>query len=179
MRLGVVAARVEPCEVGVGRRDGPDVLGAVELARGVVGVAVEPDGDGPVAVAVGESVVVVPAVLAVLVAVAVGADAGEFGEGEVAGVGEFADADGAAARVERDGACRAVGDGDGLVFDVGALLDASLVRGAAFLGSALRGGDPVDREQPEVAQQGLVVDAAERGVVDDALGAGDVAVRGG
>ena len=78
--LGVVAAGVEPFEVGVAGRDGPDVLGAVELPGGVVGVAVEPDGDGLVVVAVGELVVVVPAVLAVLVLVAVGADAGEFGE---------------------------------------------------------------------------------------------------
>ena len=30
--LGVVASPVEPCEVGVVGRDGPDVLGAVELA---------------------------------------------------------------------------------------------------------------------------------------------------
>ena len=65
--LGVVAARVEPLEVGVAGRDGPEVLGAVELAGGVVVVAVEPDGDGLVAVAVGELVVVVPAVAAVLV----------------------------------------------------------------------------------------------------------------
>ena len=38
------------------------------------------------------------------------------------------------------------------------------------------GGDPVDGEQAEVAQQGLVMHAAQGGVVDDALGAGD---RGG
>ena len=109
MRFGVVAAGVEAGEVGVGGRDGPDVLGAVELPGGVVGVAVEPDGDGLAAVAVGEAVVVVPAVLAVLVAVAVGADAGEFGEGEVAGVGELADADCAAARVEATVMALAVG----------------------------------------------------------------------
>ena len=100
--FGVVAAGVEPGEVGVGCGDGADVFGAVELPGGVVGVAVESDGDGLVVVAVGELVVVVPAVLAVLVAVAVGADAGEFGEGEVAGFGEFTDADGATAGVERD-----------------------------------------------------------------------------
>ena len=60
-------------------------------------------------VAVGQLVVVVPAVLAVLVAVAVGADAGEFGEGEVAGFGEFTDADRTAARVEREVTWLAVG----------------------------------------------------------------------
>ena len=43
-------------------------------------------------------VVVVPAVLAVLVAIAVRADARKFGEGEVAGLGEFPDADGTTAR---------------------------------------------------------------------------------
>ena len=50
MRFGVVAAGVEPGEVGVAGWDGPDVLGAVELPGGVVVVAVEPDGDGLVAV---------------------------------------------------------------------------------------------------------------------------------
>ena len=60
-----------------------------------------------------------------------------------------------------------------VVFDVGGLLDAlrpSLRRGC--LGAGLGGGDAVDRQEPEVAEEGLVVDAAEGGVVDDALGAG-------
>ena len=48
-----------------------------------------------------------------------------------------------------------------------------------FLGAGLGGGDAVDGEQAEVAEQGLVVHAAERGVVDDALGAGRRGVRGG
>ena len=100
-----------------------------------------------------------------------GADAGEFGEGEVAGFGEFADADGAAARVERDGDGLAV-DGDGAVFDVGALLDATF-RTPRCLGGGFGGGDPVDREQPEVAQQSLVMHAAQGGVVDDTLRAVD------
>jgi hypothetical protein len=85
---------------------------------------VQSDGDGLGAVEVGELVVVVPAVLAVLVAVAVRADAGKFGEGEVAGFGEFADADRSTTRVQREGH-RLAGDRDGLVFDVGALLDAA------------------------------------------------------
>jgi hypothetical protein len=84
--LGVVAPGVEPLEVGVGRGDGSEVLGAVELAGGVVVVAVEPHGEGAAAVAVGELVVVVPAVAAVLVGVAVGALAAQLDEGEVAGV---------------------------------------------------------------------------------------------
>ena len=63
MRLGVVAAAVEPLEVGVARRDRPDVLGAVELPLRVFVVAVEPDGDRAAAEVVGELVVVVPAVL--------------------------------------------------------------------------------------------------------------------
>ena len=113
-----------------------------------------------VLVPVGELVVVVPAVLAVLVAVAVGADAGEFGEGEVAGFGEFADADGAAARVERDGGRLAV-EGDGLVFDVGALLDASF-RASGVLGVGFGGGDAVDRAA--VRDRGAGSGGARRGV---------------
>jgi hypothetical protein len=60
----------------------------------------EADGERAAAEAIGESVVVVPAVAAVLVGVAVGAHACEFGEGEVAGVGEFAEAERTAAGVE-------------------------------------------------------------------------------
>ncbi len=57
MRFGVVTAREEPLEVGVVRRDGPEVLGPVELARPVVVVAVETDGDDLVFVAGGELVI--------------------------------------------------------------------------------------------------------------------------
>ena len=39
-RFGVVAPRVQPGEVGVTRRDGPDVLGAVEPPGRVLGVGV-------------------------------------------------------------------------------------------------------------------------------------------
>lgn len=52
--LGVVASTVEPCEVRVAWGDGSDVLGAVELASGVVVGGVEPDGDGPAAQLVGQ-----------------------------------------------------------------------------------------------------------------------------
>ena len=45
-RLGVVAAGKSRAKSGSDGRDGPDVLGPVELAGRVVGVAVEPDGDG-------------------------------------------------------------------------------------------------------------------------------------
>ena len=72
--LGVVALAEQPVEVGVGRGDRADVLGPVELAAGVLVVAVEPDGDGP---AGGEAVVVVPAVPAVLALGPVGADPAE------------------------------------------------------------------------------------------------------
>ena len=74
--------------------------------------------------------------------------------------------------------CGAVGERDGLVFDVGALLDAAVVA-ARRLRVGLGGGDAVDGEQPEVAQQGLVVHAAQCGVVDDALRAGDVGCEAG
>ena len=53
-RLGVVAAWVQPGEVRVGRGDGADVLGAVELPGRVLGVGVEPDGDALGLVTVGE-----------------------------------------------------------------------------------------------------------------------------
>ncbi len=39
--FGVVASAVETTKVGVAGRDGPDVLGAVELGGGVSGVLVE------------------------------------------------------------------------------------------------------------------------------------------
>src|SRR5439155_11454911 len=55
--FGVVASRVEASEVGVARRDGPDVFGAVELAGCVFGCSVEADGDDLVAVAIREAVV--------------------------------------------------------------------------------------------------------------------------
>jgi len=58
-RLGVVATRKESLEVGVAGRDGPEVLGAVELPRRVFVVAVEPDRDGLVFVLSGQLVVVV------------------------------------------------------------------------------------------------------------------------
>ena len=57
--FGVVAATERPAKSGSVGWDGPDVLGPVELPRGVVGVAVEPDGDGGSGT-VGELVVVVP-----------------------------------------------------------------------------------------------------------------------
>ena len=77
--FGVVAAGEEPFEVGVAGRDGPEVLGPVELPSAVVVVAVETDRDHLVLVACGELVVVVPAVAAALVPVAVRPDAGEAG----------------------------------------------------------------------------------------------------
>ena len=69
--------------------------------------------------------------------------------------------------------------GDGLVFEVGALLRASSVVAAGLLGVGFGGGDAVDGEESEVAEQRLVVHAAECGVVDDALRAGDVGCEAG
>ena len=66
----------------------------------------------------------------------------------------------------------AVGERMVLVFEQVRLLDASSVLASGLLGAGLRGGDAVDREQPAVAEQRLVVDAAEGGVVDDAQRAG-------
>jgi hypothetical protein len=45
-RLGVGAAGVEPLVFGVRGRDGPEVLGAVELAASVFVGGVEPDAEG-------------------------------------------------------------------------------------------------------------------------------------
>ena len=133
----------------------------------------QPDGDRAAAEVVGEAVVVVPAVLAVLVAVAVGADAVEWREVQVAGVGERR-----RCRSRRRGrraatvSVRAVGELDGLVFDVRAFRFALSFVAAGLLRAGLCGGDAVDGEPAEVAQEALVVDAAQRGVVDDALRAG-------
>ena len=73
-----------------------------------------------------------------------------------------------------------IGPGDGALFDEGGLLDALLVGLLPVGAGALRGGDLVDREQAEIAEQALVVDTAERAVVDDPLEArsigGDPAV---
>src|SRR5262249_9396681 len=67
--LGVVASREEPFEVGIAGRDGAKVLGAVELARGVLVVAVQSHGDDLMFVASGEAIVVIEAVPAALVLV--------------------------------------------------------------------------------------------------------------
>jgi hypothetical protein len=87
------------------------------------------------------------------------ADTREFAEREVTGFGEFSDSDRAAACVERDRDQPPVG-GDGLVFDAGALFDAALSASRGF-GVGFRGGDPVDGEQAEVAQQRLVMNTAQ------------------
>ena len=91
--LGVVAARVEPGEVRIGRRDDADVLGPVQVAVRVVGGAVKADRHDAPAKTVGEAVVVVPAVPAGLVGVSVRADPGELGVEEIAAFGQLADPD--------------------------------------------------------------------------------------
>jgi len=60
-----------------------------------------------------------------------------------------------------------------------ALLDALPVTAAWLLGTAFGGGDTVDSEQSEFAEQMLVVDAAECSVVDDPLRTGDVGGEAG
>jgi hypothetical protein len=72
-----------------------------------------------------------------------------------ASVGELHDAECAAFRVQTQRSLVAARKGDGLVLDVDALLDPSIV--APCLGRrGLGGGDAVDREQSEFAEQVLV-----------------------
>ena len=146
--LGVVALAEQHVEVRVGRWDGPDVLGAVQLAGAVFVVAVEPDGD---LATLGEAVVVVPAEQAALVRLAVGADPGEGDEVELALVVELADPEGATAGVQVD---RLAGDGLGL--DQRRLLLALFSGVAALLlRPGLRRSDPVDGDEAEVTEDGL------------------------
>ena len=91
--LGVVAARVEAFKVGIVSGDGSDILGPVQLPRGVVRSSVETDGDDPAPEGVRESVVVVPAVLAALVPNPVGPNPGEGRELKVAELGKVPDTD--------------------------------------------------------------------------------------
>ena len=145
--LGVVASGVQRPERRVGGRDGSDVLGPVELPHAVFVVAVEADDDDAAAEVVGQPVVVVPAKRADLVGLAAGADAGEFGEELLPGVGEGEDADGPGAGEQVDSSFGAVGEGDGALFDERGLLDPFLVALLAVGSGALRGGDLVDGEQ--------------------------------
>jgi hypothetical protein len=110
--FGAVAPREEPFEVGVAGRNGPEVLGPVQLARRVLAVAVEAHRDGLVFVLDRELVVVVPAVPAVPVTVAVRADARERDEAKFTGVGAFTNAQRATAREELQGSRGAVVEGD-------------------------------------------------------------------
>src|SRR4051812_33415738 len=141
--LGVVTAWEEPFEVGVTRRDGPEVLGPVELAGLVVLVGVETDRDDLVVVASRQLIVVVPAVPAALVSVAVRSDARDRHEALGSGVVELCDAERATGRVETHRPGRAVGERDSLVFDVDVLLDTSIVA-TRPLRAGLGGGDPID-----------------------------------
>ena len=143
------------------------------------GVAVESNGDGASAVAVGELVVVVPAVAAALVLSPVGADPSQFGEREVTSVGAFGDAERPGVCVEVEREAGAVGERDGLVFDVGAFLDPSAAGAPVGFGGGDGGGDAVDREEAEFAEEVLVVGAAQGGVVDDGLRAGNQGCEAG
>ncbi len=139
--LGVVAAGKQPFEVGITGRDGPEVLGPVQLPRRVLVIAVQPDRDGLLLVLGGQLVVVVPAEAASLVPVAVRAEAGEWHEARLAGVGELADAEHTTRREEPKCARRAVRERDGLVFDVNVLLDPPLVP-SRLLRAGLRRAHP-------------------------------------
>jgi len=107
--LGIVTATIQPREVRVAGGDGPDVLGPVELAAGVVVGSMQPDGDGPAAEVVGELIVVVPPVLPIGVTVAVRVDAFEWSEVQVAGIGEDPDPVGAG---KAFGRAMCIADGD-------------------------------------------------------------------
>lgn len=72
----------------------------------------------------------------------------------------FGDAEGACAGEEADGGVGAVGPSDLLVFDVDVLLDTPPVATAGLGRTGAGGGDSVDGEPAEVAQQVLVMDAA-------------------
>jgi len=109
--FAVVATRIEATKVGVGCGDGSDVLAPVQLPLCVLGGAVESDGHDPAAETVGESVVVVPAVVPGLIAIAMCTHARQLDVVEVAGLGQFADTDGATTRVQLDRASGPVPEG--------------------------------------------------------------------
>jgi len=94
-------------------------------------------------------------------------------EGEFSGVGEFADADLTAAG-EQFHFSRPVHGADSFGFDERRFPDP--FAGLATLGFAdsRGGGHPVDGHQSEFAHEMLVVFTAQRGVVDNCLGAGEV-----
>src|SRR5439155_6256504 len=144
----------EPGEVGVGGRDDPHVLGPVQLAGCVLGGAVEPQGDEAGAEVAGEAVVVVPAVAAGLVRVAMRPDPGERAEVEVPSFGQLTDPHCSAPGVELDGSSAAVGEGDRPGLEPGALLDSLSFLAPRLFDAGLRGGDPVEGNEAEVAQQG-------------------------
>ena len=154
----VVAERVEPCEVGVVRWDGSEILCPVESACEVVLVAVESDGDFTAAVGVGELVSVVPAVGVVGAGASVGAESFQRFEGWFAVDVWGGDAEGTVNGEQADGGCGAVGLGDDSVFDVPTGWHALFVGVAAWvLGAGLFGLDAVDGDPSVVVQDLLVV----------------------
>ncbi len=122
-RLGVVANPEEALEVGIGRGDGPDVLGPVEPPSRVGIVAVEAHGHGGAAVVGRQRVVVVPAIEPALVPDPMRPGAEQLGELQLPCSVDLPHPDGAAPGEELHGGLGAVGAGDGLVLDEGALLD--------------------------------------------------------
>src|SRR5207244_2788434 len=140
--------------------DHPYVLGPVQLPGRIFGRAVEADGEDPGAEVVGKLVVVVPAVGPGLVPVAVRTDPKELDVVAVAALGELADAHGSPTGVELERKGGAVGEGDGLGLEPGALFHPPAVAAPSLFHPRFGGGDAIDRKQAEVAQQGLVMDAA-------------------
>jgi hypothetical protein len=103
----------------------------------------------------------------------VGADAPECVEDHTTAVRQPPDPYRTILCVERNRYGMTTGSRHNLVFNVDALGDAAAFPPARRAYSLLCCRDTVDREQPEGAEQVLVVDPAKRGVVDDALGARD------
>jgi len=166
--FGIVASPVEAFEIGVAVRDGAHVFGAVELACAVFVVAVQAHGHCPKAV--GDAVVVVPAVAAGLRLCAMGADPIKRNECEFSGVGEFADAD-LTATGKQFHFSRPVHRADSFGFDERGFLNP--------LASFRSRGHPIDSHQSGFAHEVLVVFAAQRGVVDNCLRAGEVRTKTG
>src|SRR5262249_36098779 len=146
----------ETSEVWVAGWDDPDVFGSIDLPVRILVRAVESNGEGARTERFGQRVVVVPTEGAALVANAMGADAAELIEGQVAGVGEFGGADGAAPGVDVDDLIGTVVESDALVLEVQGLFDAPPAAATGLVGGGFGGGDAVNEHEPELAEQVLV-----------------------
>src|SRR6266851_3485005 len=100
--LGVAPPAVDPIEVRIAGRDGPHVLGPVELASGVLVVVVEAHRDGLATVALGKLVIVVPPVETRPVLLARRTDPAKLDEVQLPPVRQLTDPDGAPTGIESD-----------------------------------------------------------------------------